>query len=47
MERAKDRPLTQAVFKLVPGVKYFRITVMNTKGQMAYTRGYFLDEIGF
>lgn len=45
IEMAKEKPLTQAVFKLVPGVTYFRITVMNTKGQKAYTRAYFLDEI--
>ena len=32
MEVAKEKPLTQAVFKLVPGVTYFRITIMNTKG---------------
>jgi len=44
MAMAKEKPVTSAVFKLVEGVKYFRITVMNTKGQMAYTRGYFLDE---
>lgn len=42
---AKEKPITSAVFKLVPGITYFRITVMNTKGQKAYTHAYFLDEI--
>lgn len=44
MALAKEKPLTEATFKLVEGVKYFRITVMNTKGQKAYTRAYFSDE---
>lgn len=44
MAMAKDKPLTSAVFKLTEGVTYFRITVVNTKGQKAYTRAFFLDE---
>ena len=43
---AKDKPLTEAVFTLPPALKYFRITIENTKGKKAFTRAYFRNEQG-
>ena len=46
IERMKTEPLKEAVFDVSDEfIKYFRITVRDTQGGKAYTRGYFTDEI--
>ena len=42
---AEDKPLTEACFKLAATTEYFRIEVVDDKGEKAYTNAYFLDEI--
>lgn len=40
-----DKPLTSAVFDVIEGCKYFRLTVTDSSGKHANTSAYFIDEL--
>ena len=44
IKRADGAPMSEAVFEIPEGIRYFRITMKDTRGRKAYTRAYFPDE---
>lgn len=42
---SKDKPVTEATFKVSPDDKYVRVTVMDKYGKRANTNAYFIDDL--